>query len=267
MAKKRLNKASNFLSVRGIKVADPLHQFVIQPIVPLNPGGVDISFTNSSLWMMIAVIASSLFLSLAMRRSALVPGRAQVAAEMLYEFIANMIRTNIGPEGRQYFPLVFTLFMVVLMGNLLGMVPYSFTYTSHIAVTAGLAVAVFLLVIVLAFVRHGLHFLSLFVPPGVPFILYPLIIPLELISYFVRPVTLSVRLFANMMAGHLMLKVFAGFSVAMITLGVGGYFAALLPMVFNVVLIGFEFMIALLHAYVFSVLCCIYLKDTVDLHH
>lgn len=248
-------------------MADPLYQFVVSPIVPLEVAGVDISFTNSSLWMMIALVGSTLFLSMAMRRAALVPGRLQVAAEMLYEFIANMIRTNIGPEGRQYFPLVFTLFMVVLMGNLLGMLPFSFTYTSHIAVTAGLAVAVFLLVIVMAFYRHGLHFLSLFAPPGLPFILYPLIVPLELISFFVRPITLSVRLFANMMAGHLMLKVFAGFSVAMLAMGIPGFFAALLPMGFNVLLIGFEIMIALLHAYVFSVLCCIYLKDTVDLHH
>jgi len=248
-------------------VADPLHQFVIQPIVPLHPGGVDISFTNSSLWMMLAVIGSTLFLSLAMRRAALVPGRAQVAAEMLYEFIATMIRTNIGPQGRQYFPLIFTLFMAILMGNLLGMLPYSFTYTSHIAVTATLAVTIFALVVVLGLVRHGVHFLSLFAPPGVPFILYPIIVPLELISFFVRPITLSVRLFANMMAGHLMLKIFAGFSVAMLSLGVGGFALALLPMAFNVLLIGFEFMVAMLHAYVFSVLCCIYLKDTVDLHH
>lgn len=249
-------------------MADPLHQFVIKPLVPLQVGGVDVSFTNSSLWMMIGVVVATGFLSIAMRRRALVPGRMQVAAEMLYEFIAGMIRENIGPEGRRYFPLVFTLFMVVLMGNLLGMVPYSFTYTSHIAVTAGLAVAIFLLVVVVGLFRHGFHFLSLFVPPGVPFLLYPLIIPIELISYFVRPVTLSVRLFANMMAGHLMLKVFAGFSVAMLAaFGAAGFLAGLMPMVFNVILIGFEFLIALLHAYVFTVLACIYLKDTVDLHH
>jgi F-type H+-transporting ATPase subunit a len=248
-------------------VADPLHQFVVTPIIPLEIGGVDVSFTNSSLWMMIAVVVSTVFLSLAMRRAALVPGRLQVAAEMLFEFIGNMIRTNIGPEGRQYYGIVFTVFMVVLMGNLLGMLPYSFTYTSHIAMTAGLAVAVFALVVILGLVRHGTHFLSLFAPPGVPMLLYPLIVPLEIISYFIRPVTLSVRLFANMMAGHLMLKVFAGFSVAMLALGVPGFFMALMPMLFNVLLIGFEIMIALVHAYVFSVLCCIYLKDTVDLHH
>lgn len=248
-------------------MADPLHQFVVTPIIPLEIGGVDVSFTNSSLWMMIAVVVSTVFLSLAMRRAALVPGRLQVAAEMLFEFIGNMIRTNIGPEGRQYYGIVFTVFMVVLMGNLLGMLPFSFTYTSHIAMTAGLAVAVFALVVILGLVRHGTHFLSLFAPSGVPMLLYPLIVPLEIISYFIRPVTLSVRLFANMMAGHLMLKVFAGFSVAMLALGVPGFFMALMPMLFNVLLIGFEIMIALVHAYVFSVLCCIYLKDTVDLHH
>lgn len=248
-------------------MADPLHQFVVTPIVELQPAGIDISFTNSSLWMMLAVIASTTFLSLGMRRAALIPGRMQVAVEMLYEFVANMIRTNIGPQGRQYFPLIFTLFMAVLMGNLLGMLPYSFTYTSHLAVTAMLALAIFSLVIVLGLVRHGVHFLSLFAPPGVPFILYPIIVPLELISFFVRPITLSVRLFANMMAGHLMLKVFAGFSVAMLTLGAGGFALAMMPMAFNVLLIGFELMVAMLHAYVFSVLCCIYLKDTVDLHH
>lgn len=248
-------------------MADPLHQFVVTPIVPLEIGGIDVSFTNSSLWMMIAVVISATFLSLAMRRASLVPGRLQVAAEMLYEFIAGMIRTNIGPEGRRYFGIVFTVFMVVLMGNLLGMLPFSFTYTSHIAMTASLAVAVFLLVIVMGFVRHGVHFLTLFAPPGVPMLLYPLIVPLEIISYFIRPVTLSVRLFANMMAGHLMLKVFAGFSVAMLAIGIPGFFMALMPMLFNVLLIGFEIMIALVHAYVFSVLCCIYLKDTVDLHH
>jgi F-type H+-transporting ATPase subunit a len=248
-------------------VADPLHQFVVTPIVPLQIGGIDISFTNSSLWMMIGVAVSSIFLSMAMRKETLVPGRMQVAAELLYEFIANMIRTNIGPEGRRYFPLIFTVFMVIFMGNFLGMLPFSFTYTSHIAVAAGMAFFVFFIVIIAGFLNNGLHFLSLFAPPGLPILLYPIMVPIELISFFVRPITLSVRLFANMMAGHLMLKVFAGFSVAMLSLGIPGYVASLLPMLFNVPMIGFEFLIAFLHAYVFSVLCCIYLKDTVDLHH
>lgn len=254
-------------------MADPIHQFTIVPLIPLHVGGVDLSFTNSSLWMMVAVVVSSVVLSMATRRKSLVPGRLQVMSEILYEFVANMIRENIGSGGRQYFPLIFTLFMIVLMGNLLGMIPYSFTYTSHIIVTMALALLIFFMVLVIGVVKHGLPFFSFLIPPGVPVWLFPLIIPIELISFLVRPVTLSVRLFANMMAGHLMLKVFAGFSVGMLTagaaadIGVLGFGAGLVPMLFNVILIGFEFMIALLHAYVFTVLSCIYLKDTVELHH
>lgn len=248
-------------------MADPIHQFVIEPIIPLEIGGVDLSFTNSALWMAIGIVVSTSFLSVAMGRKALVPGRLQVVAEMLYEFVAGMIRENIGSAGRQYFPLIFTLFMVVLMGNLLGMIPFSFTYTSHLIVTGGLALMIFFAVILIGIFRHGFKFFSLFVPPGVPFWLFPLIIPIEIISFLVRPVTLSVRLFANMMAGHLMLKVFAGFSVAMLGVGVAGMAMGLVPMLFNSVLIAFEFLIALLHAYVFTVLSCIYLKDTVELEH
>lgn len=248
-------------------MADPIHQFEIKTLIPLEVAGIDIAFTNSSLWMMIGVVLSTLTLSLATRRKALVPGRLQVISEMLYEFVANMIRENIGSAGRQYFPLIFTLFMVVLMGNLLGMIPYSFTYTSHIIVTLALAMLIFFTVLVIGVIRHGPAFFSFLVPPGVPVWLFPLIIPIELVSFLARPVTLSVRLFANMMAGHLMLKVFAGFSVSMLGLGAAGFFAGLVPMFFNVILIGFEFLIALLHAYVFTVLSCIYLKDTVELHH
>lgn len=254
-------------------MADPIHQFVITPYVDLKVGGVDLSFTNSSLWMMIGVLLSITILTMATRRKALVPGRMQVLGEMLYEFVANMIRENIGSGGRQYFPLIFTLFMVVLMGNLLGMIPYSFTYTSHIIVTMALALLIFFTVLIIGVVKHGPAFFSFLVPPGVPVWLFPLIIPIELVSFLARPVTLSVRLFANMMAGHLMLKVFAGFSVSMLGAAVAanmapaGFVAGLVPMFFNVILIGFEFLIALLHAYVFTVLSCIYLKDTVELHH
>lgn len=248
-------------------MADPLHQFVVTPIIPLHIAGIDLSFTNSSLWMMIAVVVSTTLLTLGMKQSALIPGRAQVLAEMVYEFVANMIRENIGPAGRQYFPLIFTMFMMVLMGNMLGLLPYSFTFTSQLIVTGALALFIFLMVMVLGIVRHGLHFFSLFLPPGVPVWLFPLVIPLEVVSYLIRPITLSVRLFANMMAGHLMLKVFAGFSVAMISAGALGWVGAMFPMLFNAVLTGFELMIALIHAYVFSVLCCLYLKDTVELAH
>jgi len=248
-------------------VANPIHQFEITPIVPLEIAGIDISYTNSALWMTIAVVLSTVFLTMAMRQKAVVPNRMQAFAEMLYGFVAGMIRENIGTKGRQYFPLIFTLFVVVLLGNMLGMLPYSFTYTSHIWVTAALAFFIFLIVMVIGFYKHGFHFFSLFVPPGVPMWLLPLIIPIEIMSFLIRPVTLSVRLFANMIAGHIMLKVFAGFSVGMFA--AGGYMtlAGIGPMLFNSVLIGFEFLIAFLQAYVFAILSCIYLKDTVEIAH
>ena len=248
-------------------MANPIHQFEITPIVPLEIAGIDISYTNSALWMTIAVVLSTVFLTMAMRQKAVVPNRMQAFAEMLYGFVAGMIRENIGTKGRQYFPLIFTLFVVVLLGNMLGMLPYSFTYTSHIWVTAALAFFIFLIVMVIGFYKHGFHFFSLFVPPGVPMWLLPLIIPIEIMSFLIRPVTLSVRLFANMIAGHIMLKVFAGFSVGMFA--AGGYMtlAGIGPMLFNSVLIGFEFLIAFLQAYVFAILSCIYLKDTVEIAH
>ncbi len=248
-------------------MANPIQQFEITPLIPLHIGGLDISYTNSALWMTIAVVVSTTLLSLAMRRRALVPGRMQAFAEMIYEFVASMIRENIGVKGRQYFPLIFTLFMIVLLGNMLGMLPYSFTYTSHIIVTAALAFFIFFIVMIIGVFKHGFHFFSLFVPPGVPMWLMPLIIPIEVMSFMIRPVTLSVRLFANMIAGHIMLKVFAGFSVGMFAAGGGLVFAGIGPMLFNSVLIGFEFLIAFLQAYVFAILSCIYLKDTVEIGH
>jgi len=240
-------------------VANPIKQFEIQPLIPLHIGGVDVSFTNSALWMVIAIVVSTTLFSLAMRRRALVPGRLQAFAEIVYEFVAGMIRENIGAKGRQYFPLIFTLFMMVLLGNMLGMIPYSFTYTSHIIVTAALAFLIFFVVLIIGLFKHGAHFFSLFLPQGVPAWLIPLILPIEIMSFLTRPITLSVRLFANMIAGHIMLKVFAGFSVGMFT--AGGYmaFMGIGPMLFNSVMIGFEFLIAFLQAYVFAILSCIYL--------
>jgi F-type H+-transporting ATPase subunit a len=248
-------------------MADPIKQFKIEPIIPLEFGNFDLSFTNSSLWMAIAVVVSTVFMTIAIQRKEMVPGRVQVFSEMLYEFVAGLIRENVGTAGRKFFPFVFTLFIVVLLGNVLGLIPFSFTYTSHIIVTFALAALVFFAVIIFGIARHGIRFLSLFAPAGIPLWLMPLIIPIELLSFLIRPITLSVRLFANMMAGHLMLKVFASFSVAMIGAGVAGMFGAMLPMLFNVILIAFELLIALLQAYVFAVLTCIYLKDTVELHH
>lgn len=245
----------------------PLHQFVIQPLFPIHVGGFDLSFTNSALWMVIAALLSTAFLSMATRRQALIPSRAQMIAESAYHFIAGMIRENTGPEGRRYFPLVFTLFMTVFMGNMLGMLPYAFTFTSQIVVTATLALGIFFAVVAIGIYRHGLHFFSLFLPSGIPPLMLPLIVPIEIISFLVRPVTLSVRLFANMLAGHLMLKVFAGFCVSMIGMGVAGWGLALLPVVFNALLIAFEFLIAFIQAYVFTILTCIYLRDTVEIRH
>lgn len=248
-------------------MANPIHQFEIQPLVPFSIGGVDLSFTNSSLWMTVGIVLSISLLTLAMRKKAIIPTRGQLVAEGLYKFIANMVRDNVGEKGMGYFPLVFTLFMIVLLGNILGMVPGSFTYTSHVAVTGMLALIIFLLVTVMGFVKHGLHFLQLFCPPGVPLWIAPLIIPIEIISYLSRPITLSLRLFINMLAGHLMLKVIAGFSVMMFSAGAIGMLGSIGPVIFNILLIGFEVFVAFVQAYVFALLACIYLRDTVELAH
>jgi F-type H+-transporting ATPase subunit a len=240
-------------------VASPVEQFKLKPLVPLEVGGVDLSFTNASLWMTITVIGVTAFLTLSMRSGRLVPGRWQSMAEMSYEFIANMVRENVGSEGRQYFPFIFTLFMFILIGNLVGMIPFSYTFTSQIIVTFAMAMVIFVGVTVIGLVRHGFHFFTLFVPQGTPMVLAPLLIPIEIISYFVRPVSLSVRLFANMMAGHTMMKVFGGFTVLLGVLGVA-------PIALLVALTGFEILVAVLQAYVFTVLTCLYLNDAIHLH-
>ena len=237
----------------------PLEQFVIKPIVPVEIGGVDVSFTNSALFMTIAVVVATVFLVLGMRRSDIVPGRWQAAVELSYDFIAGLLRDTVGAEGRKYFPIIFTLFMFVLLGNLLGMVPYSFTFTSHIVVTFAMAIMIFIGVTILGFVRHGMHFFSFFAPPGTPVVMLPLLVPIEIISYLSRPISLSVRLFANMLAGHTLIKVIAGF-IAL--LGVAG----VLPFALVVALTGLEILIAFLQAYVFAILPCLYINDAIHLH-
>jgi len=239
--------------------ASPLHQFVIERLVPLHIGGIDLSFSNSALFMAISVAVITAFLTLSMSGAKLVPSRWQSAAELAYEFIANMIRDNVGSAGKKYFPFVFSLFMFVLFGNLIGMVPYSFTYTSHIAVTFALAAFIFIGVTVIALARHGWHFFTFFAPKGMPLALQLLLVPIEIISYLIRPMTLSIRLFANMMAGHTMLVIFAGFVVAMGIFGV-------LPLALNVFFILLELLVAVLQAYVFTILTCIYLHDAIHLH-
>lgn len=240
-------------------MASPLEQFEVKTIVPIEIGGIDISFTNSSLMMVIALVLGGGVVALAASRGAIIPGRFQSVAELLYEFIAGIIRETIGAEGRRYFPIIFTLFLFILIGNMLGMVPYSFTFTSHIVVTFVLALTVFVGVTILGFVRHGFHFFSFFVPPGAPVWMWPLLIPIEVISYLSRPISLSVRLFANMLAGHMLLKVIAGFVVAMGLLGI-------IPLVVVVAITGLEILIAFLQAYVFTILTCLYIKDALDLH-
>jgi len=239
---------------------DPMYQFEIKRLIELELFGVDASFTNSSMFMVIAAVLITLFTLIAMRKGSLVPGRLQSTAEISYEFVANMVRDNVGPHGQKFFPFVFTLFMFVLALNMLGMVPYSFTVTSHIIVTFALAAFIFIGVTLIGFWKHGIGFLKFFVPSGVPFLMLPLLVVIEIISYLTRPLSLSVRLFANMMAGHTMLKVFASFVVA---LGVLGGWAAL---AFMVAFTGLELLIAFLQAYVFAILTCIYLNDALHMH-
>jgi len=244
----------------------PLDQFKIEPIIPIHIGGVDASFTNSALLMCITVALASLIVIWGSRGRALVPTRWQSLAEMSYEFIAGMIDDNVGHEGRDYFPFVFTLFMFILIGNLLGLIPYGYTFTGQIIVTFAMAAVVFIGVTIIGIAKHGWHFLSFFVPHGVPFVLLLLLVPIEVLSYIIRPFTLSIRLFANMMAGHTMLAIFAGF-VAPLLLAAGAIKAfAVVPLGVDILLIFLELLVAALQAYVFTILTCLYLRDAIHLH-
>ena len=246
---------------------DPLHQFQINPILRIAVEGYDVSFSNSALAMMAVVGLAYALIHYGTKNPAIVPGRLQAAAEFFYEFVANMLRENGGQHARPYFPLVFSIFMFVLFGNLLGMIPYAFTFTSHIVVTFAMAIGVFLFVTALALMKHGLHFFSFFLPHGTPLWLSPILVPVEVISYCMRPISLSVRLFANMMGGHIMLKVFAGFIVMLLgSLGFVGALLSVLPFALIVVLIAFEFLVAALQAYIFSILTCLYIHDALELH-
>ncbi len=243
-------------------MAGPLEQFEIQswsaPLFKL--GGASISFTNSAAFMVAAALAASAFMLVGGARKEMVPGRWQGMSEMLYEMISNMVRDNIGDAGRKYFPFIFSLFVFILFGNLIGMLPYSFTFTSHLAVTFTMAAVVFVAVTLIGLFKHGLHFFSLFFPHGAPWWTAPILIPIELVSYLSRPVSLAVRLFANMTVGHVLLKVLAGF---VIMLGVlGGW----LPLLVLVGITALEFLVAGLQAYIFAILCCIYLNDSLHLH-
>ena len=239
---------------------NPLEQFEIHRLADFAVGGLDASFTNSSLAMVINVLVVFGFLILASWRAGMVPGRWQSMAEMTYEFVANMLTDAAGLEARRFFPFVFTVFTFVLCANLLGLIPLIFTTTSHIIVTFAMAAFIFILVTLVGFMRHGFGFLRLFAPSGVPWPMLVILMPIEMISYLIRPISLSVRLFANMMAGHTLLKVFGGFVAALGLLGI-------FPMVFLVLFTGLELLVAVLQAYVFAVLTCIYLNDALHPHH
>ncbi len=244
----------------------PIHQFEIHPIVPLHLGGVDVSLTNSGLFMILATVGITLFMVLGMRKGALVPGRGQALVEVIYTNMAQLVGDAAGEHYKPYFPFVFSIFMFILFGNLLGMVPWGFTFTSHILVTFLLAITVFIAVTGIGFARHGLKFLTLFLPHGTPWVLMPFIFLLEVFSYCVRPFSLSIRLFANMLAGHLILKAFAGMAAGLFfATGLAPLFLPL-PMIMTIAMIAFEFFVALLQAFIFSILTAVYLHDALELH-
>jgi len=241
---------------------NPMHQFEVYRIGPeINLGTINLSFTNASLFMAISALTILFLLFLGTKKKLLIPSKMQLITEMSYTFIAKMINDTAGSNAKPFFPFIFTLFMFVLFCNMVGMLPYSFTVTSHIIVTFMLAAIIFIGVTFIGFIKHGIKYLELFVPKGVPIALLPLIIVIEIISYLSRPVSLSVRLFANMMAGHTMLKVFGGFVISL------GLLGGWLPLSFSVALTGLEILIAFLQAYVFAILTCIYLNDALNLHH
>ena len=245
---------------------DPIHQFRIEPLIPLHIGGLDLSFTNSALFMVIVLALVVLLMVVGTSGSALVPGKVQSAAEMGYEFVGNMVKQTAGEEGMRFFPFVFSLFLFVIFSNVMGLVPYSFAVTAQIVVTFALALLVIGVVIVYGLIRHGTHFLGLFVPKDVTPVLLLILVPIEIISFISRPISLSVRLFANILAGHITLKVFGAFVASL--LGAGAFAViAPLPLAMTVVLTAFELLVAVLQAYVFAILTCVYLNDAIHPGH
>lgn len=247
---------------------DPIHQFQVLDLFHIGEaGGLKFAFTNSALFMLIAVLLTFALMYIGSAPRELVPGRMQSIAEEFYSFVSNMVRQTLGEEGRPFFPFIFSLFAFVFFTNLLGLFPYFFTVTSQLIVTAALAVFIILMVLVVGLYKHGLGFFKLFTPHGVPMVILPLITVIEVIAFLARPVSLSLRLFGNMLAGHIVLKVFASFIVSLSALGAVGWATAVLPMLMTVAITGFEFLVAGLQAFVFAVLACIYLKDALHPHH
>lgn len=248
-------------------VLNPIHQFEIEQLVSLHVGKINLSFTNVSLFMFVTVISTSVFLYFCSSANKLIPGRCQSIVELAYEFVAATLRDSTDMKGMQFFPFVFSLFLFILVANCLGMFPYFYTITSQIVVTFVLAMLVILLVLIYGFIKHGVNFLHLFVPKGVPFVVVPLVTLIEVISFISRPISLSVRLFANMLAGHITLKVFAGFVAILGGLGAFGAAGAIAPLAMTVALTGLELLVAFLQAYVFTVLTCMYINDAIHPSH
>jgi F-type H+-transporting ATPase subunit a len=246
---------------------DPIHQFALHPVVSILVGGHDVSLTNSGLYMLLAVALTCLLVAVGARGGSGVPGRLQAMAEMSYEFIAGMVRSAAGETGMRFFPLVFAIFFFVLITNLLGFFPYTFSVTSQIIITAALALMVFLTVIIVGIKEHGLHFFKLFVPEGVPIYILPLVVAIEIISFLSRPVSHSVRLFANMLAGHITLNVFGAFVVMLLGASAAVKAIAVLPFVMTIGLEALELLVAFLQAYVFAMLTCMYLNDALHPGH
>ncbi len=246
---------------------DPIHQFQVSRWIPIDVGGVDLSFTNVSAFMVLTVVTASAFLFLTSAGRGIVPTRLQSVSEMAYEFVAGSLRDSAGSQGMKFFPFVFSLFTFILVANFLGLFPYFYTVTSQIIVTFALALLVIAIVIIYGFFKHGFGFLKLFVPSGVPGIIVPLVVAIEVISFLSRPISLSVRLFANMLAGHITLKVFAGFVVSLASMGAIGIGGAILPLIMTVAITALEFLVAFLQAYVFTVLTCMYINDAVHPGH
>ena len=242
--------------------ANPMTQFEVYRIGPeIKIGTFDISFTNASLFMVVSSLAIMIIFNIGSKKNSMLPSKIQLLAELSYSFVSKMISDTAGSKARPYFAFIFSLFMFVLFCNMFGMIPYTFTVTSHIIVTFVLASFIFIGVTIIGFIKHGFGYLKLFVPSGVPIVLLPLIVVIEIISYLSRPISLSVRLFANMMAGHTMLKVFGSFVISL------GLLGGWLPLSFSVALTGLEILVAFLQAYVFAILTCIYLNDALNLHH
>lgn len=248
-------------------MASPIEQFEIHPLsAPLfDLAGRSVAFTNSALYMILAVAMAVALIALAARPRALVPGRWQMLAEALYNMVSDMVESAAGEKARPFFPLIFSLFIFILCCNTLGMIPHSLTVTSHIIVNLALALMIFFIVTIVGIVRHGVHFFSLFVPSGVPWVMMPFMVCIELLSFLIRPFSLSIRLFANMLAGHILLKVFAGMTAGLVT---AGWLSTIgiLPLTINVAIVAFEFFVAFLQAYIFAILSSVYLRDALELH-